>query len=256
MADFKKPKSFIKKFEGEASKNKSDSASINCTSGCRGTFKGVTSDQWHTRYGITWCTFNAWAERKNIPTNERCTRFINMSESDWLDIWKSGFWDKIKGDEIKSQAIAEYWANAKWGNPSTANRFIAFGLNKNGFNVDEDDVDGMVSAINSIKNKKQELQIFNDIIDARISWLNSLSSASKNRGWFKRQESFRKRGRALIKSRDSVTYKALYSALGTFDSDFRTANSEVKDNTLMIGIGVLGVSLLALYFIDKKIKNK
>jgi lysozyme family protein len=255
MADYKKPQKFIKKFEGEASKTKSDSASINCTSGCSGTFKRVTSDQWHTRLGVTWCTFNGWADKKNIPQSERCNRFINMTESDWLDIWKKGFWDKINGDEIRSQAIAEYWANAKWGNPSTANRFVAKALNKNGFNVDEDNVDEIVSAINSIKDKNQELKIFNDFVDARVAWLNSLSGASKNKGWFKRQESFRKRGRALIKSKDSAGYSALYKALGKFDSDFRTANSDSKDNTLILGIGILGVSLAALYLIDKKIKK-
>lgn len=260
MADYRKPIKFIEKLEGQASREKSDSASINCTSGCLGTFKvygkSVTASDWHTRKGVTWCTFNAWADDKRIPENRRCDMFINMTDETWSDIWKTRFWDKINGDVINSQAIAEYWTNAKWGNPSTANRFVAAGLNKNGFNVDEDDIDGMVNAINSIKDAKKELKVFNDIIDARVAWLHSLSSSSGNKGWFKRQESFRKRGRALIRSKKGGATKIMYSALGVVDSDYRTASADTKDNTLILTVAAIGLSLAAIYIIDKKTKKQ
>jgi lysozyme family protein len=231
MADHKRVIGFIKKKAGGLSQATTDSASISCQSGCTATYKKTTSNKWHTNEDITWCTFNSWADKKGIPQSKRCELFISMPDNVWEEIFKTGFWDKAKGDEIKSQAIAEYLVNGKWGNPSTATTFLEQALKKNGYtNVDRDDIDSLVSAVNKIKSEAEELKIFNDFVDFRVAWLKSLPGAKVNKGWFKRQDSFRKRGKALIKGKKGAS-KVLYKALGIVDSDYRTfAPGETEEN--------------------------
>lgn len=41
-------------------------------------------------------------------------RFLAMSDEDWGYIYKKGYWDKIKGDSIQSQEVAEILADWVW----------------------------------------------------------------------------------------------------------------------------------------------
>jgi len=260
MADYRKPIKFIKRLEGDLSRAKTDSAYNSCQSGCTAKHKGVTASDWHTKRGVTHCTFDSWADKKGIPQNQRCDMFINMTDDTWADIWKTMFWDKAKADEIKSQAIAEYLVNGKWGNPSTANNFLEIALKQNGFsNADRNDIDSLVSSVNKIDSNAKELKVFNDMVDARVAWLHSLSGSSTNKGWFKRQESFRKRGKALIRSKRGSASKAFYSAYGLVDSDYRTfIGSEEEENNYNLNIRlVAGVILTGtLLYLGFKAINK
>lgn len=260
-ADYRKVIPFIKKLEGGLSKAKTDPAAKDCTSGCLGTKGNVTSDEWHTNKGITWCTFKAWAKSKGIDESKWCDMFINMSNDTFESIFKEFFWDKANLSEVKSQAIAEYWLNARWGNPSTAQRILRDALRKNGVNVDSENIKTLIDAVNQYindgKDFENEEKLFVDFVNTRIAWLKTLPAAKANKGWFKRQEAFKKRGIALIRKKVNALQRLRYLALGMIDSDYRTMNDGGKNNDIanvLIGSGILLTCVFLINYINKKTK--
>lgn len=258
-ADYKKVIPFIKRLEGGLSRAKSDPAYANCQSGCQGTKGDTTATDWHTNKGITWCTFSSWAEDKGIPENKWCDMFINMSNQTFESIFKEYFWDKANLSELKSQAIAEYWLNARWGNPSTAQRILRDALRKNGVNVDSENIQTLIDAVNKYTNNgrnfENEEQLFVDFVETRKAWLRTLPAARANTGWFKRQDAFKKRGIALIRKKVNAFQRLRYAALGVIDSDYRTMNNGGKGNdmtNILIGSGILIGSVLLINYINKK----
>lgn len=67
-----------------------------------------------TMVGVTIGTYRAYARKKGsrVPDIEDLKR---ISYTEWLDILKTMFWDKVKADEIKSQSIANLCVNTVWG---------------------------------------------------------------------------------------------------------------------------------------------
>lgn len=67
-----------------------------------------------TMVGVTISTYRAYARKKGsmVPNIEDLKR---ISYTEWLDILKTMFWDKVKADDIKSQSIANLCANTVWG---------------------------------------------------------------------------------------------------------------------------------------------
>lgn len=252
---------FISKLEGGASNATTDSAHIKCSSGC---MSGPVPNL-HTNRGATWCTFMAYAKDKNIPKEKWCQLFIEMPDYIWNDIFKSMFWDKINGDRIKSQAIAEYWANATWGNPSTANGLLRDAMRKTGLNVSTDNTSTLVDLINDVVDNYpyKEYDLFKNFVDTRVAWLKSLSGADNNPGWFTRQEKFFNRGKALIRSKLNPANKAEYALLGVINRDYRNAVSEPKNDFVkhvnrtewMAVVGILGAGLVTGYVIARVVKK-
>jgi len=258
-ADYKKVISFIKKLEGGLSRDKSDPAAKKCTSGCEGTKGKTTADDWHTNKGITWCTFTDWAEEKGIPESKWCDMFINMSDDTWESIFKERFWDKANLSNLQSQAIAEYWVNARWGNPSSAQRILRDALRKNGVDINTENINSLIDAVNAYINYgsdiKREEKLFTDFVDLRVAWLKTLPAARYNKGWFDRQEAFRKRGRALIRSKANLIERIRYLALGVISPEYRTANKGNEANNLLIGISIIGISVFVINKLSKTNKN-
>ena len=60
-----------------------------------------------TNKGVTWGTWQKFYGR----THER---FMRMDTADWQLIFKRGYWDKIHGDEISSQRVADVIAEWVW----------------------------------------------------------------------------------------------------------------------------------------------
>lgn len=102
MADHTHVIPFIKKAEGGLSNNKADSASSNPVPDGSG---------YHTNEGITWTAFS------NVYGTgaDSIARFYTMNDSDWGTIFKSLYWDKILGDQITSQRIADIIVDWVWG---------------------------------------------------------------------------------------------------------------------------------------------
>ena len=102
MADAKKIVPFILKWEAGTSKNPNDTAA---------NFPVPDGTGVHTNKGITW---GAW-QAVNGGSDDSIERFYAMSEKDWWPIFKFQYWDKIGGDNINSQRIADILANWAWG---------------------------------------------------------------------------------------------------------------------------------------------
>lgn len=68
-----------------------------------------------TMKGVTLATF-----RKFYGAKMNCTNLRNITNDQWNTIFKKGFWDRWKGDDIDNQAIANLlvdwvWASGVWG---------------------------------------------------------------------------------------------------------------------------------------------
>lgn len=63
--------------------------------------------------GVTYATYCTWRKQAGFskPTVEQ---MVTMSLADWLGIYKSLFWDKIQGDKIGSQAVADMLVDWCW----------------------------------------------------------------------------------------------------------------------------------------------
>ena len=64
--------------------------------------------------GVTISTYRTYARKKGsrVPDIEDLK---HISYTEWLDILKTMFWDKVRADDIKSQSIANLCVNTVWG---------------------------------------------------------------------------------------------------------------------------------------------
>jgi len=93
---------FIKKWEGGISKATTDQCSKDPLPDGSG---------YHTNKGICWMTF------KTVFGSgpDAVKKFYAMNDEDWGKVYKGLFWDKMKGDEIKSQKVADILVHWAWG---------------------------------------------------------------------------------------------------------------------------------------------
>lgn len=66
-----------------------------------------------TNMGVTMNTYIAYCRRKGYPV-PTVTRLKNLSEKEWMDIVKTMYWDRFKGDEIHSQSVADICVDWLW----------------------------------------------------------------------------------------------------------------------------------------------
>ena len=91
MADIQKTRKQILRWEGGYSNHPND------TGGC--TMKGVTIGVYRKYYGKT----------------KTCSDLRNITDDQWLHIFRAGYWDKVQGDMIENQSIANLVADMAWG---------------------------------------------------------------------------------------------------------------------------------------------
>lgn len=72
---------FTLQSEGGLTDNPSDAAHIDPV-GVSFTYKGKTTNKWHTNKGITWTAF-----KKHFGAGATAQRFYNMSNEDWFSVW-------------------------------------------------------------------------------------------------------------------------------------------------------------------------
>lgn len=66
-----------------------------------------------TNKGITIGTFGEYKKRKGLPS-PTVQELKNLSENEWYEIFKTMYWDRWRGDEIKSQSVANILVDWVW----------------------------------------------------------------------------------------------------------------------------------------------
>lgn len=188
MADINKVNlDYIKKWEGGLSKDPRDQAAKDPVPDGSG---------YHTNMGVTWQTFKSMA--KTVGYTPTPKLFYAMPKDVWLGIYKKGFWDVVKGDQINSQAIAELCADWVWGTGGYAISLIQKALNKLGAYpaLPGSYVFGPLTlkAMNDLIKKKGEKTVFEALYAARKSFTQNLAANPKysafGTGWMNRLNDF------------------------------------------------------------------
>lgn len=184
--------SHILKYEGGHSADPVDGALKYGHSGVKGGTldKRYPNNFIHTNRGITWGAYKAYKESKKQKPDSN--EFINMSDALWGDIFKKNYWDKIQGDKISSQAIAEILVEAIWGGGSTGmikamQRFL--NANANAGLVDDGKIgEKTIAALNKFtKSKANEIKLYDALKTQRMTYLRSLPTWWKyGNGWTNR----------------------------------------------------------------------
>lgn len=66
-----------------------------------------------TNKGITIGTFEAYCRKKGYP-KPTVERLKNISDDDWYEIFKTMYWDRWIGDEIRNQSVANILVDWVW----------------------------------------------------------------------------------------------------------------------------------------------
>jgi lysozyme family protein len=180
MADYRRIIPLFKEKEGGLSNDSRDVSAAKNPAPC--TYKGQTG--WHTNKGITWATFSSMANKLGYQAT--CENFFAMPDDIWEKIFKAGIWDRWGLDDVKQQSIADSimwwsWGSGEGGATSQLTRFL-----KENYNIETGgDKQKIKNAFDSIvKDVNDEKKVFQQMIDFRIKFLESLSNcATYCRGW-------------------------------------------------------------------------
>lgn len=160
MADAKQMVPFIKKWEGGYSDHPND------TGGC--TMMGVTIGTYRKYYG----------------RSKTCQDLRKITEEEWLNIFKQGYWDKMKADKIENQSLAELCVDMCWGSgPTTAIKKIQRRIGAQ--------VDGVVGPKTLEILNKNPYENFNLLWAMRYDWFHDIVKANPGnkvflKGWLNR----------------------------------------------------------------------
>lgn len=174
---------FTHKWEGGLSRDVNDSASKHP---CPTPYNGKSG--WHTNVGITYETWESMFGSFNDH------RFFAMSEKDWFDVFKTLYWDKVKGDQLPD-SIAIYVTGIAWG--SGANRAgitLQTALRNLGepITIDGDIGNKTIAATHRVN----ERMLFDELLREREKFFRNIAKpGSKNakflKGWLNRLEDYR-----------------------------------------------------------------
>lgn len=185
MADYKNIISFIKSKEGGLSSDPKDTASSN-SSPCG---NGSNGYPYHTNKGVTWKTFTGLANKLGYDAN--CSNFKTMPDSIWGLIYKDGYWNPMKGDSIKNQAIANTFVEMAWGSGvGGATNLLKEFFRKN-YNKTFSNIGQIVDYVNELDKQGQTPELFEKLYDFRASKYATFKSASSHlKGWLNRLDAF------------------------------------------------------------------
>ena len=158
----------------------------------------------HTNKGVTWAAFSMLAPKLGYKATPEL--FYRMPKDIWMKIYKVGFWDAVRGDEIKSQAIADMIVDIAYNaGPGRAAQLTQRALNRLGHKppLPESTVFGplTVRGVNQFsRTKTQQIRLLGKLREVRIAHWQSLSSweTFKN-GWLNRVNKLYQSGLETIK---------------------------------------------------------
>ena len=149
--------------------------------GYAGNIDGATC----TMKGVTLATY-----RRFFGKEKNCKDLKEITQAEWDYIFKKGFWDRWKADEIKNQSIAELlvdwcWTSGVWG--------IKFPQRVLG--VKDDGIVGpkTLAAINDYEDQEE---LFNKLWNRRKKHFQDIAKGGKAKflgGWLNRLNDFKYR---------------------------------------------------------------
>jgi lysozyme family protein len=179
----KKYVAFTKKWEGGLSRDVNDSAS---SYPCPTPHNGKNG--YHTNIGITYAVWKA----KHGTTQDH--RFLNMSDEDWFEIFKKGYWDTMRADEFNNMSIGIFVTGMCWGSGKRqAVKSLQQAIINCGVSVEKDGLLGnkTISAANSIEPRK----LFDALTSERERFFRAISkgkNAKFLKGWLNRLEDYKR----------------------------------------------------------------
>ena len=149
--------------------------------GYAGNIDGATC----TMKGVTLATY-----RRFFGKEKNCKDLKSITQAEWDYIFKKGFWDKWKADDIKNQSIAELlvdwvWTSGVWG--------IKYPQRVLG--VSDDGIVGpkTLAAINDYEDQEE---LFNKLWNRRKKHFQDIAKGGKEKflkGWLNRLNGFKYR---------------------------------------------------------------
>jgi hypothetical protein len=225
MANFKDIKDLTLKWEGGLSRATTDNASKN-PSPC--VHNGVSG--WHTNRGITYTTFVEASKKYGFANN--CDNFINMSDAIWDKIAKGLFWDDLNLDTLKSNGVAFQVFSWHWGAGYGWLPRMQRYLSSKGIYWDKKP-STLATALNKLIDKQGEKKTIDDLNEQQKEFYTSLNQPVYTKGWINRIE-------------DTTRYA--YTYIGKLIS-------KNKNNFALIGVALIGSSLLAYWYYKNKYKK-
>ena len=229
MANWNLIISHILKFEGGTSADPDDNALKLGHSGVKGSAINPGTNKpydarhpnnfIHTNKGVIWATYKTYKQvKKQTPS---AAEFLRMDRPLWEDIYKVLFWDKINGDLINSQAIAEAILSAFWGGGGkTLVIQLQRYLNNLGARLSITGTMNIntVNAVNTyLKTQRQLTDAINYLYKKRMEYLRSLDDWWKyGRGWTRRMNAELKRYYEFIKSSPAFSITMLLPVIAFF----------------------------------------
>jgi lysozyme family protein len=176
---------FTKRWEGGLSRDTNDSAS---SYPCPTPYQGKSG--YHTNIGIT---YKVWV---SVFGKNNDARFFAMNNEDWFKVFKSLYWDSVKGDDYKCFSIAVIVTGMAWGSGAhRASITLQQAINNCGGNVTVDGKIGMktIAGANAIN----DLKLFNELIRLRKQFFLAISevgtkNAKFRKGWLNRLADYEK----------------------------------------------------------------
>lgn len=176
---------FTKRWEGGLSRDSADSASANP---CPTPYNGKSG--WHTNVGITYAV---WKSMFGANADQR---FFAMNSADWWNVFKTLYWNNVRGDEFKSINIAIMVTGMAWGSGKRqAVKSLQTAVRNCGKTIEVDGVLGNETM--KIANACDPRKLFDAIAAERERFFRVIGAPGKAnakflKGWLNRLEDYKK----------------------------------------------------------------
>ena len=186
MADFQKAIQKVLKVEGGYQKLEGDLGNYSAydNSGnyvARDQRKGRTNLA-GTNYGISASMYSSLKKR---AVTEQEIRELTLSEA--INIYRIAFWNRIQGDKIRDQQLAEIIFDGKVNHGSTGIVLLQRLINSMGANIEVDGAFGPITL--SAVNRLNPERLYNGYIEVRKAFYNQLADNGFSqflKGWLNR----------------------------------------------------------------------
>lgn len=203
--------SFTYAKEGGLSRAKTDKASKNPAPYC---YKGICD--YHTNKGITWTTF--LDSSKKLGFEASANNFFTMPALIWEKIAKIIYWDSIRLNSLKSDAIAWILFSFRWGSGyawmpriskylKTKNIVWTGAYWSSGKLRIATDYKEISDKINLLIEKQGEQKTFDELIEQKRLYLVGLNQPANIEGWLNRLNDLKELGNEEIKKKVKIPTK-------------------------------------------------